>query len=213
MGNVHNALNRGPLGQALKNAIGDTKAEGMLERWGETLQPTMDLWSMPEWAFLRQESLWTCRLTRAADAANASIAGIMLPTASRFLVVVEGVTARNAAGAAVWLSMLNRATIAALGGFALGNPPFFRDQRSHETIGAQFAPVETFTALTGALPLNGIAEEQFTLATGSMIPFLTPPYIVRPGGGLFVQTSAINQVLTCNFWGRVRSALPTELKS
>jgi len=210
MAGVHNELRRGPFGRALKNAVGDSTSEGGLERFGETLDPIIDLWGPPEFYFLRGDLFWSIRLQRAADAGNACIVGVMLPTLSRYLLIVDEIRGRNSvATGGLTLSMLDRATIAALGGFTLGNPPFFRDQRADSVIGAQRAPVETFTALTAALPLNGVMEQE-TFPTVENRQFVSPPYIVRPGGALYVQGDAINQQIVVNFAGRVRQGLQTE---
>lgn len=213
MAQTHNALSRGPFGRALKDALGDSKAEGALERYGETMQPIINLWGLPEWAFLRGETLWACSIVRAADAANVSIVGVMLPVASKFILMVDRISGRNSVAAGnLILSMLDRPTIAALAGFALGNPPFFRDQRAHSVVGAQFAPLETFSAASGAVAVNGTMEN-ISYPTSDNREFVAPPLIVRPGGGVLVQSAAINQQIVVSFVGRIRNALPTELKS
>lgn len=215
MAGTHNALTRGPLGRALKEALGDSKSEGALERFGETMQPVMDLWGRPEWAILRNESLWACSIVRAGDAANQSVVGVGLPANSKNLVVVEGVSGRNSVAAGnLVLSMIDRATFAALGGFVVINPPFFRDQRADAVIGAQRAPLEAYTALNGAGTINGTIENLlFPAGEVRDRAFSTLPLIIKPGGVVFVQGTAVNQQIVVSFWGRVRSAFSTELKS
>lgn len=213
MAEIHNQLRRGGWSKALKNALGDSQGESGIERYGETLTPVIDIWSQPEWSFLRNETLFSARIVRAADAANVSIIGLSLPLASKFIVIVEGITARNSvAGGNLVLSMLDRATAAALAGFGLGNPPFFRDQRAHATIGAQFAPVETWSAASGAVTINGTMEDKNYVDTNDR-DFKCLPLIVRPGGTVFLQGLAVNQQIVGTFFGRVRTALPTELVS
>lgn len=215
MGGTHNALSRGPWGRALKDALGDSRAEGALERYGETMQPTINLWAQPEWSFLRGEHLWACSIVRAGDAANQSVVGVGLPNNSRNIVVVEGISGRNSVGGGnLVVSMIDRPTFAALGGFVIINPPFFRDQRADPIIGAQRAPLEAYTALNGAGTINGTIEN-LVFPAGEIRDkkFNVLPLIIKPGGVVFVQGVAINQQIVVSFWGRVRSALPTELKS
>lgn len=207
---LHNQLNRGNWSEALKRSLGATKSEGGIERYGETLTPVINLWSLPEWAFLRAEYLFASSLVRAADAANMSVVGVMLPVASKNVLIIDSVSGRNSTATGnLILSMVDRATIAALGGFALANPPFLRDQRAHPTVGSQAAPVETFTALSG-VTVNGTMEN-LAFPTTDDRDFRAPPLIVRPGGAAFVQGAAINQQIVVEFVGRVRPAQLGEL--
>lgn len=212
---IHNQLSRGPFGRALKDALGDSKSEGGLERFGETMQPIIDLWSRPEFELLRGELLWSISLVKAADAANSGVVGIMLPQASKLICTIERISGRNstAAAAALILSGLDRTTIAALGGFVLQSPPFFRDARASAVPFAQQAPVEAFTALTGLITLNGTMENIIMPAAVENKEFLTTPYVLRAGSAIFVQGGAINQQIVVSFAGRVRTALPTELRN
>lgn len=211
---IHNQLSRGPWGRAVKDALGDSRAEGGLERYGETMQPVIDLWSRPDWELLRNEFLFVHTLVKAADAANSSVVGIMLPLASKLIVTLERISGRNSTNAgALILSGLDRTTIAALGGFALASQPFFRDARASAVPFAQQAPVETFTALTGLIPLNGTMENIIMPAGVENREFTSTPYVLRAGGAIFVQGGAINQQIVITFSGRVRAALPTELRN
>lgn len=71
MGSLHNELLKSILGPGLKAALGDDTHDSALERWGETLQPVIDLWSKLEWERLTGEFnyglIWT---TAAAPAAR-----------------------------------------------------------------------------------------------------------------------------------------------
>jgi len=89
MGQLHNALDRGRLSAALKNALGASKSEGGIERYGETLTPGIDLWMRPEWALLRDEELFGVAETQAAGAAGTfPKIGVFNPATSNLLVVV-----------------------------------------------------------------------------------------------------------------------------
>jgi len=89
MAGLHNAIKYG--GQLLKGlafAVGVDPQESGVERLGETLTPTIDPWTMPEWAYLRAERL----IASAFDIVGAAgtVPEVMLynPQTSRRLLVV-----------------------------------------------------------------------------------------------------------------------------
>lgn len=90
MASVHNELQRGTLSAAVTRALGSMRGGGGLERFGETLQPVMDIWSLPEWAYLRTETLGAGTRVAAVGANNGAIA-LGNPLTSRSLVVIEAV--------------------------------------------------------------------------------------------------------------------------
>lgn len=69
MGQLHNELRRGPLSNALGNALGDTRGGG-LERYGETLQAQINLWERGEWQHLLEILPWGIRVNHAAGGAG-----------------------------------------------------------------------------------------------------------------------------------------------
>ena len=87
MSRLHNALTRGAISDALKRAVGDTRSQGGVERYSETLEPVLDLWSRPEWAILRDEILWGGASTQAAVAGELSFVAVINPLGSGMLTV------------------------------------------------------------------------------------------------------------------------------
>lgn len=74
MGQGHNELRRGEFSRAIKALVGDSDSESGLERFGETLQPIIDLWNLPEMHLLRGERLFGCVATTAVAPAGRSAA-------------------------------------------------------------------------------------------------------------------------------------------
>lgn len=122
MGQLHNELTRGLFSSALTAALGVAKGRGGLERFGETLQPIVNLWERPEWAFLRQEQLWAVRQSQGAVALEFGHIAIANPANSGVISVVEVYQARSStAGTSLdtsifyegtWTSSTARATMA-----------------------------------------------------------------------------------------------------
>lgn len=210
MADLHNALRRGGLSRALKQALGDSRSEGGLERYGETIQPIVDLWTLPEWSFLRQERLWARRTSIAAVAAETSVLAVTNPANSTNLVIVEAVTVKAVTTAMpVFLELLDRASIAAT--LTLFNPAVVRDTRFSPASAGTGVPVETWQGTdTNVTSLNDILEEVFA-STTEHLRYVSTPYVLRPGMGLLVQGNTINTGLVANWAGRVRTALPGEL--
>lgn len=110
MGQIHNELRKGTLSRALKSLVGDDQAEGGLERYGETLTPTIDLWSptQSEWALPRGERRFGVRGTTPIAPAGQFAALILAGTPN-----YQGVVERLRVSAQVVI------------GFAVGTPANF----------------------------------------------------------------------------------------
>lgn len=206
MGQQHNELRRSPLSQALARAIGDTRYSG-LERYGETLQPVIDLWRLPEWAFLRREATGQRGIVVAAGGAG-TFAGFTLinPAGSgRLVIVLSAQVAMAAGGTDFEVSQDDAATLNASFATALvatsrdtrlgevnpgmatvniGNPAVFPvGNRLHVGIGLVNTPID--------LPVAGI--------------------VLSPGFGLLVQNGDDAALLRGSIAWRERVALPGEL--
>lgn len=206
---VHNQLNRDVWTKAIKAALGHSKSEGGIERFGETLTPIIDLWEMPEWAFLRNDQPWSTFLFQTLIAAEFSTVGVSVPAASNFVLVVEKIRARSSA-ASIFLQMPLRSTIAAT--LTQQTNAFARDNRFvAQGQAAPTGPVETWAG-SDAAPLNSNMDEVIASAT-TYQDFLSPPWIVRPGTGLVVQGATVNVAVGAIFVGRVHQGFPGELVS
>lgn len=208
MAPIHNLLHRGNWNDAIKRALGVTKSEGGLERFGETLDPIINLWGMPEWAWLRDETLWAHANTQVAVAAEFGFVAVSIPVGSGWLLTIDGVSAR--AAGTVQLGLNARSVIAATG--TQNTNAVNRDARySSSLIGQKITPVETWSG-TDPGGVTGQVSEMVQPTATDFRTFGSPPWIVKPGSALVVQeTSVGNIAVSVCLWGRVRKALPGEL--
>lgn len=93
MAHLHNALHHPTqLLDALRRAVGegdDSDFEGT-SRFGETLQPILDVFSQPEWRTLRGETWWSRYVnTSTAPAGRFASVELVNPTGSNILAVVR----------------------------------------------------------------------------------------------------------------------------
>lgn len=207
MPELHNQLFRGVWSEALKRALGITKQPGGLERFGETLTPTINMWERPEWAFLRTEQLWAKGTAQAAVVGEFSGMGIANPAGSAKVVVVERASGVNiVAGASVRLNLSTRAAMAATYGFA---NVIARDTR----IPSQLLQIPEFwfgSDAAGLAPFFGL--DQHNCPDTALRPFeVGLPVVLLPGFAIVAEGAAVNQGVTAYFAGYVRNALPTEL--
>ena len=192
MPNVHNALARAiPLQLGILRALGQSESDLALERFGETLQPGIDLWSRPEWEFLREEFRCSAGTLVAAGGATtlASIALYNNPArAPNTILVLEefwvSVTATAVVNGYMSASALSP-TIAT--GIATR---MFTDRRAslaaitngNEAIGQVLSgiPVGTPTGWIQADNVRVLANE--TQAFRGMVPAVIPPghFIAAP---------------------------------
>lgn len=208
MGTIHNELPRDFLGKALKNALGVNDAESVIERFSETLQPTINLFERPEWSILRGELLWVVTPSQPAVAAEFQQVGIRNPTGSGKLVVLERVFNALYLGAAQrQLQVRGRAQGAVLASGAVTN----RDLRHTKT--ASFQDGLTTLGLTNsAAAAVGTQLHGFTTGTNGE---WNGPYelniVIPPGFEVFIGSTTVNLPTSFCFVGRERAAFPEEL--
>lgn len=211
MASVHNEMRRGVLSAALTRAVGDMRGAAGLERFGETLQPVIDLWRQPEWGFLRLEK--PCAGFRGANAVAGEFAVVALvnPAASGVIAVVEAIS-MDAGGLAASTVMtvegpLTEAQVAAaLAGPAAGN---VRDTR-FSALNQFFSACVTYTGTeAGAL---GPSLEDARVPAGNMIyAQVGVPFVLHPGWAVAARLGTVNQAATFSFKWRERRAFPSEL--
>lgn len=208
MGLIHNALRRGGFSAALSRALGDSKGEGGLERYGETLQAVLDLWRQPEWSFLRREWLWAERFTvTAGGAGEESILAILNPTASNLLVTIDAAVNFTAA---MRLFAMYMTSAQVTGTLTQGNPPQNRDLRFQRdpTIAGSNPPVEVWSGADPTFPFNTIVDQ--AVAAGGLFQICVPT-ILRPGTAFALQGETAATAIEGVIAGKVRAALPGEL--
>jgi len=197
VGQLHNELRRGPLSNALSAAVGDTRGGG-LERYGETLDPVIDLWEKPEWAFLRGENLCGFVRSQAAVAAEFGVVGLANPAGSDMIVVAEFAEGR---GAAFDLEMSSDDALIATAAVATGGVS--RDRRNPAPNFLSRALLRTGSdAASIGQPIDEKSDSE---------PMKNLPVILPPGQALILRALTVN-VAVVTIWGwRERTAFPGEL--
>lgn len=214
MAQLHNQLTRGPWTTAIKAALGLSKSEGGVERFGETMQPVLDIWGgpQPEWCYLRGEWLWSVQGTASAVAAEGSMIAVVNPVANSNIAVIEKCNAIGGAAGTVALGLATEAQITAT--LATGLTLRTKDTRWARglvpPVALGFVPL---TPLTGADPTLTFdtSLENIAVLTAEFRPFNTLPYVLAPGTAIWIQHQTVNTALSANFSGRVRAAFPGEL--
>lgn len=211
---LHNALKRSPIADGVKRAIGQHRqGEGGLERWGETLQPVVNPWGMPEWAALRGEQLASIRFPQPAVAGEFSIIALGNPAGSNNIVVVEAVTVGTGGGVGltVFLEVVPDTTVAATL-TAAAFPACSRDRRFKGITGVTRTFIKTGSDVGNTFGAQVEQQTALPLATSAMQPFIVSlPLILRPGDDLCAIGQTVNSQLTVAFGWRERSAFPGEL--
>lgn len=209
MGQLHNELRRTPLSRALKNLLGDSKGEGGIERYGETLQPVVDLWSMTEWLFLRQEALLgDSRQVAAGAATTLATYALVNPAGSGMLVKLRSVFVTAPALANIMLRLGTEAQAAALTLIGGGS---FKDTRWSvlSPTGVGRALIRTGTpAGTLGVPIHNC---QVTANTPLEIPTARLGVILSPGFAAFVQNGDDAATLDSAWEWTERQAQKSEL--
>lgn len=208
MGVLHNELKEGDFGKAVENALGLDLAEGGLERVGETLQPTFNMWERPEWAHLRGERIWAVQPSQAAVAAEFSMVGIAVPANSNLIAVVERVIlfpGGSPANAVSQLALFNSVV------FAATSTPNPRDSR-----------IPFVGGTTPTIGVISFAHHQAALPYPAFLASLTPPgnqepheynlpVVITPGFALYLGPTVVNLGIWGCFIGRSRPARRGEL--
>jgi hypothetical protein len=210
MGQIHNEIRRGVLSEAVTRALGVTRAGGV-ERFSEEIAPVMDPWEMPEWFYLRSEELFGRWQQTAAVAGEGSMHAIGSPAGSGLIAVVDSMTFNASASMLAYIGFATRAAIAAT--LTLNNPPNARDTRWAAQIAASpnhITPLEIWSGADATLPFNNPIELGVAPANSVGTPTIGP-FVLSPGGYLFVQGTTVNTLFGVSFSGRVRRAYPGEI--
>lgn len=198
MAQIYNALTRANLSNALTRALGDTRAKGGLERYGETLTPGIDLWSRPEWALLRDEILFAAvASTPAGGAGTFAKLGIRnSPDTGVLAVVTHHVITGNVLTTSVTLELED----GVLAAQAVVLP---MDRRAPNSRGPVVQGESTVgAALAGLVTVWVLPNENVVIEW---------PVILPPGKGFRWRANVANDSLSASFRGYYRWALPGEL--
>ncbi len=208
MGQLHNELRRSKLSEALTRAIGASKGAVGIERFGETLTPMIDLWSLPEWSALRNERLGIIRVATGPVAGNFSFVFLVNPIAAGRLVVVDAVSVATIVAGSCFLESATEAQVAAGIAAAAQTVGTTRDRR----LGIDTA-TQTISGINVAQTIGGrqIEVATSTAGGGGGLFVLGLPHVLPPGQALGVSGRVANEQMIATFRWRERQALPGEL--
>lgn len=167
-----------------------------LERAGETLQPVMDLWALPEWALLRGETIYSRSVLPPAVVARNSSVELVNASTSGVLVVVLFI--RCIAGSDMQVQTDSGIAIAA-------NPVVSRGV-ANDTRFPQLGETSQATITSGDVAAGASLPQELLTSTIAS----THPYIIRPGSKLFIVATTVNVAMSCNLMWTERPLLPNE---
>lgn len=210
MGAIHNELRRGQLSKAVTRALGMQVGSVGLERLSESLTVVMDLWSRPEFAYLRKEDRFLSGQQSGTNVGTISYCQLRVPVNSNILCIVDRLILQDPTGAGpveFGLSTPN----------ASGTPGCVMDSRRNRGLGVGTGAVSVALAsartdLTGDGVAFGLVPcrvrfnaSQLTLDLDNL------GFVLAAGEALTVRHTAANNVVGVNFFWRERTALPGEL--
>jgi hypothetical protein len=206
VGTLHNELRRaGQFQRGFLLALGITDSDSGVERLGETLTPIIDLWSRPEWHFVRDERITGFTLVSIAVAAEFTGQAIVNPAGSNRLVVVELAAYRAELAFDVALQVVTEAQATVT-----------------YTVANSLRPLDTrWPGVSGVITLRDGSDAAATLG-GTNIDFTFPPstlgrqfvnlpVVLSPGFGLAMIGQTVNTAFRGIWRIRDRLALPGEL--
>lgn len=208
MAQIHNELRKGTLSEAIKRALGVTRSEGGVERFGETVTPIVHPWGLPEWAYLRGEALaGGQRFEAAAGATFLGSVALVNPAASKYLVVVTMATYQVAVAANVRVGLDTEAAIVAvLPTTTIGS---FADTRWSRT---GIGPIARIRSGAPAAALGSIlCFDNTTTIDTRALSIGEEKIVLSPGFGIVLQNQDDNAGFTVAYAWRERLAYPGEL--
>jgi hypothetical protein len=206
MGDLHNELRRTPLPGALSRALGLTKGVEGLERISETLDVGLDLWALPEWAYLRRERLCSGWQSQAGVAGEYSAISLVNPAGSGMILVAE--RAVGVVGAAMYVNTTIYGAAAAIGaaGTSLANRDTRWEPATNRPVGQLWLGT-TAAAPGGAYSLSGL-QGSTTVNSDAVLA----PVVLGPGTALIIWGGTVNTSLRYTVVWRERRAFPGELE-
>lgn len=204
MAQVHNALDASLLGKAIRAALGVKDGISTIERFSETLTPTLNLWERLEWAILRGERHWTTHSQAGAVVGELPLIGVSNPANSGLIVVVTGVMWGNPSSAEV-LQIRAGANVT----FDATGLPQSRDTRLFAQAGLRTI---SFAHSDAAAQGNLVFQYLHTTVNGTARAYFLPfNFVLAPGFFLGLSTTTTNRTLNGNLIGYERPAQRGEL--
>jgi len=202
VGQIHNELTRaGRILVGIKNILGVRDTESGVERFGETLQPILDPWSQPEFAWSNRHFLRGATITDAADVANISSVLLFLPANVSTLVIVEHIFVNTSAAQTIIFAV---GSLDAPDTEQAGIPRDTRDGFSTGPSVARIGP-RTAAALGGDSTLLA-----FPTDSSFRLELHHPGIVLTQGTELVIGHAAVNRAITVAMWWREYESFPTE---
>ena len=203
MAEEHNALKYGPLiSKAASIAAGGGYGEVGISRLSETLTPTIDLWSRPEWALLRGERHWMVRPSNIATVAEFTQVGIRNPTGSRMLVVVQWIQVVPVSNEKFSVKYAASSAVDAT------STPNSLDTRT-----SLLAGISTVSLANSAAAALGANLASWSRLSGDSGEPLRLDLVLSPGFDVYVGIDVTNRAIEATFRGYERMAFPGELQT
>jgi len=161
----------------------------------------------PEWAYLKDESLWATQpLAQGPVAAQSSFVQVRNPAGSQRLVVVTHYYAFRTTAGTVSIALTNTPRGATGGAVAI-----LRDQRATLPVAINRPDPLIVEGGTAAVFTGDVQIFNFTVPalTWTQLPF--PPIVCGPGLGVNITSGTLNEQLQVEMAGYSRSARPEEV--
>lgn len=199
----HNAIKYGTaLSAWAKWAVGLADDQPGLSRVGETLQPVVDPWKLPEWSWLRRERLYS-RSVPVVNGVGFSTAEFVNPATSNVIAVIDAIVNMDStlSHAINWVVNSGPATGNGLVGTVQGVDRDTRDPQLGETSVCTIVRSNNLGA--------GAVLPQRTLPVGAQDN--TQGWIIVPGKSLFIAGTVAAANIQFDIAFRERKAFPGEL--
>lgn len=207
---IHNQLPQGQLSSAVTRGLGDSRTEGSLERYSETLEVNLDLWARPEFALLRGETLFSVVLSLPAVAAEFGGASIINPVGSGLLGVVWCMIRGGGVNTYNWGMTTEAAVLATHASTFIGTALDGRKYRPGGFAGGGCGFNNSFGSDVAAQIVVQF-DQTTTTAGGTDERTFRVPCIIRPGQAAIVEGAAVLTGCTATLWGWARKANTGEL--
>jgi hypothetical protein len=208
VGLLHNELKSSPLARAIKKILAVSDSEGGLERFGETLTPVLDMWSLPEFEVPRGERGFSQSVNSPAVAARFSCIALTNPVGSQMLGVVNLV--RNTGAGAIFFSTDTTIASSLLANLVTSSPRSL-DLRPFQ-VGQAAVPAAQLLLQSGDTAAGVSRANHFLNGIGASGPpdSIDPRIVLPPGTAVFLFGGAVNATITAEIRWRERRVIGSD---
>jgi hypothetical protein len=212
MAELHNAIAYGTdLQHALLRAMGGADEAETGTRIGETIVPICDIWSKPEWPFLRAELHAMVGMSVGAVVGEQSACALFNPTGSGYLVTISHANVSAQVAGTVFVSIATEAQISATLGTGIATIPIDTRWYDRRSPGLQAGTIAQARTGSDAGTIGIVGERARVSAVNLMQDLLAPPVVLHPGFGFVAQFQTANNFFEMNLHFYERRLLPGEV--